>query len=67
MIESLRQSTRDRIILYINLIIIVSGAIGFYVYFSINPFSPDEIEKLQEAVLKNISKTEMNFEKIIEK
>ena len=67
MIESLRQSTRDRIILYINLIIIVSGAIGFYVYFYINPFSPDEIEKLQEAVLKNISKTEMNFEKIIEK
>jgi len=56
-IESLRQSTRDKVILYINLFIILSGAIGFYVYFSINPFLPEEIEDFQQEALKNLSKT----------
>ena len=56
-IESLRQSTRDKLILYTNLLIIVTGAIGFYVYFSINPFSQEEISNLQEAALKNITRS----------
>ena len=64
MIESLRQSTRDKILLYINLFIIVAGAIGFYVYFSINPFSQEEIKNLQQEVLKNISK-DLENQKII--
>ena len=57
MIESLRQSTRDKLILYTNLLIIVTGAIGFYVYFSINPLSQEEISTLQEAALKNITRS----------
>ena len=54
-IESLTQTTRDKILLYANLFIILTGAIGFYIYFSINPFSEKEILILQSEVLKNIS------------
>ena len=54
-IESLTQTTRDKVLLYINLVIIVTGALGFYVYFSINPFSDEEILNLQDIVLRNIS------------
>ena len=54
-IESLSQSTRDKIVLYINLVIIVAGALGFYVYFSINPFTEEEISRLQKLAMKNIS------------
>ena len=63
-IESLRQSTRDKIILYINLLIIVTGSIGLYVYFSINPFSQEEILNLQKEVLKNISRSLANQENV---
>ena len=63
-IESLRQSTRDKIILYINLLVIVTGSIGLYVYFSINPFSQEEVLNLQKEVLNNISRSLANQENI---
>ena len=56
-IASLTQTTRDKILLYANLFIILTGAIGFYVYFSINPFSEKEILGLQSEVLRNISRS----------
>lgn len=43
----LEQTTCEKWILNVNLILILSGAIFLYVYFSINPFSTQEIAELQ--------------------
>ena len=48
-------------LLYANLVIIVAAAIGLYVYFSINPFSEEEITKLQDIVLKNVNQSFGHF------
>ena len=42
-------------ILYINLVIIVSLAIFFYVWFSISPFTAEEIKQFQLVSLNKTS------------
>ena len=54
-IAHLEQSTPEKIILYLNLVIIVCGAVALYVYFSINPFSPEEIAKLRANLTTGVN------------
>lgn len=51
----LYQTKGQKAILYLNLVTILIGAAGFYVYFSINPFTRDQIRILQDEALKNMS------------
>jgi hypothetical protein len=48
-IANLKQETWKKVILYINLAIILAGAFALYVFFSINPFTLEEIEALRAA------------------
>ena len=52
-ISHLEQTTCEKIVLYINLAIILTGAIVLYAYFSINPFTSEEIANLRSNL--NIS------------
>jgi len=46
-IAHLEQTTTEKGVLYTNLVLILIGAIVLYVYFSINPFTQEEIEHLR--------------------
>ena len=52
-IANLEQTKWQKAILYTNLFIILSGALGFYVYFSINPFTMEQIHNIQQEVLSS--------------
>ena len=54
-ISHLEQPFWEKTILYINLVIILLGAIGLYVYFSINPFTSEEIVNLRSNLNISIS------------
>ena len=47
-IAHLEQNTYEKTFLYSNLVLILAGAIILYVYFSINPFTQEEIEELRQ-------------------
>ena len=51
-LSMLEQSTGQKIILYLNLLLIVILAIFLYVYMSINPFTADQISEF-EIVIRN--------------
>lgn len=54
MTTALAQTTTQKVILYLNLILIFGVAIAMYTYFSINPFTTEEINLLrQEAEALN--------------
>ena len=55
-LADLNQTPLEKAVLYGNLIVILGVAVGFYVYFSINPFTAQEIQDLQSAALRNISR-----------
>ena len=46
-IAHLEQTTTEKGVLYTNLVLILIGAIVLYVYFSINPFTQEEIDHLR--------------------
>ncbi len=50
-IANLEQTTWEKSFLYVNLVIILAGALAFYIYFTINPFTIDEIQTLQNEVM----------------
>ena len=52
-IPHLDQTIAEKAVLYLNLGIICTGAIVLYVYFSINPFTSEEIANLRSDL--NIS------------
>lgn len=52
-IAHLEQSTCQKSFLYSNLILILIGAVFLYSYFSINPFTDEQIDALRQQV--NIS------------
>jgi uncharacterized membrane protein len=54
-ISHLEQTFWEKIVLYINLVIILLGAIGLYVYFSINPFTSEDIVNLRSNLNISIS------------
>jgi len=54
-LSTLQQSTSQQVILYINLVIIVSLAIFFYVWFSISPFTAEQIKQFQLVSLNKTS------------
>jgi len=47
----LTQSAKQKGILYTNLLIITGVAIWFYVYFSFNPFTPEDIEEFRQTAM----------------
>ena len=46
-ISHLEQTSFEKAVLYINLVIILIGAVFLYAYFSINPFTSEEIFDIQ--------------------
>jgi len=50
-LSTLSQSTTQKVILYTNLVIIISLALFLYIYFSINPFTSQEIDNLRQISL----------------
>jgi len=62
-LSTLSQSTTQKVILYTNLVIIVSLALFLYIYFSINPFTSQEIYNLRQISL-NKTTTEIYPPKI---
>ena len=57
-LSTLQQSTFQRVILYTNLAIILSLAVFLYVFFSINPFSAEELGQFRSEA---INKTSLRF------
>jgi len=57
-LSTLQQSSFQRVILYTNLAIILSLAVFLYVFFSINPFSAEELGQLRSEA---INKTSLRF------
>lgn len=53
--SSLKQSPWEKKVLRTNLIIIVLSAIGLYAFFSVNPFTTQEIDHLRELAVSNRS------------
>jgi len=51
-LADLNQTTFQKTILRLNLGVILLAAIGLYTYFSINPFTIEQIDQLREAVLE---------------
>ena len=47
-IAHLEQGTCQKSFLYSNLILILIGAVFLYVFFSINPFTEEQIDKLRQ-------------------
>ncbi len=47
-LSSLEQSRTQRAILLVNLVVILAVALAFYVYFSISPFTEEEIDRMRE-------------------
>ena len=56
-ISNLEQSPVQRAILYVNLVIVISLALGAYVYFTISPFSVAEIDALRTEKLAEMRGT----------
>jgi len=54
-LADLSQTLFQKVILYTNLVIIVSGAVVFYVILSINPFTIEEIQGMQAGILRNLT------------
>lgn len=50
----MEQSGWQRAVLYANLALIVAVAVFFYVFFSINPFTREEVDRLREEALAKI-------------
>merc|ERR1719154_448503 len=50
-LSTLQQTTSQKVILYTNLVIIVSLAIFLYTYFSISPFTPEKLSELKTISL----------------
>jgi len=50
-LADLSQTLLERVVLRLNLVIILAAAIGLYVYFSINPFTRDQVDKLRDKVM----------------
>ena len=48
--DPLEQTTMEKCALYINLFLILTGAVALYVYFSINPFTSEEIAELRSSL-----------------
>ena len=57
-LSTLQQSTFQRVILYTNLAIILTLAVFLYVFFSINPFSAEELSQFRSEA---INKTNLQF------
>ena len=57
-LSTLQQSTFQRVILYTNLGIILSLAVFLYVFFSINPFSAEELSQFRSEAM---NKTNLRF------
>ncbi len=53
-ITSLEQTRTQRNILYVNLAVIFSIALFFYIYFCISPFSREEIDRMREEALEKV-------------
>ena len=51
-LADLNQTTFQKTILRLNLGVILLAAVGLYTYFSINPFTIEQIDQLREAVLQ---------------
>ena len=54
-LSTLQQSPLQRGVLYTNLVIILGLAVFLYVYFSINPFSPEQLARFREKALNKTS------------
>ena len=54
-LSTLQQSTFQRVILYSNLAIILSLAVFLYVFFSINPFSDEELDQFRNEAINKTS------------
>lgn len=54
-LADLSQTLFQKVILYTNLVLIVSGAVVFYVLLSINPFTMEEIQEIQAGILRNLT------------
>ena len=50
-VSSLRRTKAQKIILYINLAIILTLAVFLYAYFTVNPFTNEEIDLLRQKAL----------------
>jgi len=50
-LSTLAQSTGQKVILYSNLVIIISLAIFLYIFFSINPFTVEQLDHFRELSL----------------
>ena len=46
-ISHLEQTTLEKLVLYTNLGIILAGAVALYAYFSINPFTSEDIFRIR--------------------
>jgi hypothetical protein len=50
-LSTLQQSTAQRVILLTNLGLILGLALFLYVFFSINPYSPEQLEHFRQEAL----------------
>ena len=54
-LSTLHQSTGQKVILYTNLVIIITLALFLYIFFSINPFSPEELLQFKSEAINKTS------------
>ena len=54
-LSTLQQSPLQKVVLYTNLVIILGLAVFLYVYFSINPFSPEQLAMFRSEALNKTS------------
>jgi len=57
-LSTLQQSSMQKVVLYTNLVIILSLAVFLYIFFSINPFSAEELSQFR---IEAINKTSLQF------
>lgn len=55
-ISNLEQSRGQKVILYVNLAIVISLALGAYVYFTISPFSVAEIDAFRAEKMAEMAR-----------
>ena len=49
-VANLEQKTWEKLVLYSNLVLILAGGTFLYVYFSISPFTPQELTEIRSKI-----------------
>lgn len=52
-VAALEQKTWEKFLLYSNLVVILAGGTALYIYFSISPFTSEEIAEIRSKIISS--------------